>query len=391
MKKCLIFLIIVLSIVFWYSYTSAYSSVFLTSSHTTAICGTDYYTEVSPPLWDKGIRFKIVDEQGNRYGTNGANTDTSAADFCSNNPIDASNPGYYAPNSSLIQTGVFTEYICLGSSYSDCNIESGDLLAVVYWTRSDGVIGEYIQNNTSRIDSISVSTSTNTVNLTGYWNATTTSGVYEQLEFYQINSIFGQEDYFTINATTSGAFNINFDYRNVATPYVGTTTIPITSNQIFYANLYEKNNAYYNPFGEYDFRYSTLLDATSTSLTASTTNTFNISTSTIIDYPEYECGLSSMTGCIKNALIWTFYPSQATIARYYALVELIQKKAPIGYFTITKNAINGLSATSTSAFSITIPAHLKSYIFNPIDFGLASIFWVYLIFSFYKRLKHLQI
>jgi hypothetical protein len=378
MKKCLIFLILVLSIVFWYSYASAYSD------------GDIEIIENNAP-------YLILDFDPISMGSYNYIQVCSDALGCSQNSyiitgnsdnvwlgLRSGGLGFfnltYSNAEGDIPNGVYTYYV---RDYSN------NLLASNSFTVYNGSI--QLPDVSSRIDSISVSTSTNTVNLTGYWNATTTSGVYEQLEFYQINSIFGQEDYYTINATTSGAFNINFDYRNVATPYVGTTTIPLTSNQIFYANLYEKNNAYYNPFGEYDFRYSTLIDATSTSLTASTTNTFNISTSTIVNYPEYECSISAITGCFKNALIWTFYPTQSTIARYYALVELIQKKAPVGYFTITKNAINGLSATSTLAFSITIPAHLKSYIFDPVDIGLASIFWVYLIFSFYKRLKHLQI
>jgi hypothetical protein len=386
MKKCLIFLILVLSIVFWYSYADASD---ITLDTNTGIGHFDNMNCDTPLNAGNTWAYSFNDGGWN-------------VDFTST----SENVVYYPTIAYMVRQtmGYNNSLNCdfnltslgnwLGNGSYGVRFITDTITYTYYFERTAGVWAytpPIPPDTTSRIDSISVSTSTNKVNLTGYWNATTTSGVYEQLEFYQTNSIFGQEDYFTINATTSGAFNINFDYRNVATPYVGTTTIPLTSNQIFYANLYEKNNAYYNPFGEYDFRYSTLLDATSTSLTASTTNTFNISTSTIVDYPEYECSISSITGCIKNALIWTFYPTQATIGRYYALVELIQKKAPVGYFTITKNAINGLSATSTSAFSITIPAHLKSYIFNPIDFGLASIFWVYLIFSFYKRLKHLQI
>lgn len=245
---------------------------------------------------------------------------------------------------------------------------------------------------TSRIDSISVSTTTGKVNIRGYWNATTTTGIYQQLEFYQESTLLGQEAYSTVNATTSGAFDLFFDYRDAITPYAGTSTMPITAKIDFFANLYQKDNNYYNPFGEYDVRYSTLLDATTTSLTASTTNAWEFSTTTsVLAYPEYECAITSLTGCFKNAIIWTFYPTADTIARYNSLVELIQKKPPIGYFTIVKSSIGGLSATSTSAFNITIPAHLQQYIFSPVDIGIASILWIYFVFMFYKRLKHIQI
>jgi hypothetical protein len=244
----------------------------------------------------------------------------------------------------------------------------------------------------SRIDSISVSTTTGKVNITGYWNTSTSTGVFQQVEFYQDSSLLGIESYATVNATTSGVFNLNFDYRDAITPYTGTTTAQITSSIMFYAYLYQKDNNYYDPFGELDIRYSTLLDATTTSLTASTTNAWELSTTTsILDYPEYECSITSITGCFKNAGIWLFYPSSDSIEKYNSFIELIQRKPPVGYFTIVKSSISGLSSTSTSAFSITIPNSLKEYFFNPMDAGIAGILWIYFLFMFYKRLKHIQL
>lgn len=253
-------------------------------------------------------------------------------------------------------------------------------------------IGTIPPNYTSRIDSISVSTTTGKVNITGYWNTSTSTGVFQQLEFYQDSSLLGIESYATVNATTSGIFNLNFDYRDAITPYTGTTTASITSSIMFYANLYQKDNNYYHPFGELDYRYSTLLDATSTILTASTTNAWKLSTTTsILNYPEYECGITSLTGCFKNAGIWLFYPSSDSMEKYNSFIELIQRKPPVGYFTIVKKSIGGLSSTSTSAFSITIPNSLKQYFFAPLDAGIAGILWIYFLFMFYKRLKHIQL
>jgi hypothetical protein len=247
-------------------------------------------------------------------------------------------------------------------------------------------------DTSSRIDSISVSTTTGKVNITGYWNTSTSTGVFQQVEFYQDSSLLGIESYATVNATTSGVFNLDFDYRDAITPYTGTTTASITSSIMFYVNLYQKDNNYYDPFGELDYRYSTLLDATSTSLTASTTNAWELSTTTsILGYPEYECGITSLTGCFKNAGIWLFYPSSDSIEKYNSFIELIQRKPPVGYFTIVKTSIGGLSSTSTSAFSITIPNSLKQYFFNPMDAGIAGILWIYFLFMFYKRLKHIQL
>ena len=270
---------------------------------------------------------------------------------------------------------------------------SSDTTGLVSVATSSASLGVYTPPDyTSRIDSISVSTTTGKVNITGYWNTSTSTGVFQQIEFYQDSSLLGIESYATVNATTSGVFNLNFDYRDAITPYTGTTTASITASIMFYANLYQKDNNYYDPFGELDYRYSTLLDATSTSLTASTTNAWELSTTTsILDYPEYECGITSLTGCFKNAGIWLFYPSSDSMEKYNSFIELIQRKPPVGYFTIVKTSISGLSATSTSAFNITIPNSLKQYFFAPLDAGIAGILWIYFLFMFYKRLKHIQL
>lgn len=247
---------------------------------------------------------------------------------------------------------------------------------------------------TSHFNSISFSTTTNKVNVTGYWNATTTPNIIEQVSFNQYSIMLGEEANATTIATTTGNFNLYFDYIPLPTPYTGaTTTATITSDLFFNAKLYQIDNNYYNPFGEQDIRYSTLLDATSTVLTASTTDLWNIGSTTagLFLYPEYICDITSITGCIKNALIWAFYPTQKTVENFYNLQTLVQSKAPFGYFSVVKTGINSLSATSTPTFSITIPNSLKIYIFNPFDIAISSILWLFFIFNLYKRLKHITI
>lgn len=266
---------------------------------------------------------------------------------------------------------------------------------VGYW---DGVSWSYSledeDTTITRFISFTVSTSTQTVNITGYWNATTTPLIYEQLEFYQDSTLLGVESYTTETATTTGNFNFTFPYNQLPSPPTGTTTQPITATQNFYSNIYQFNENYYtNPFSEeQNPLYKILLASTSTELTASTTNGWIMTNpEDILAYPEYECSITSLTGCFKNAMIWLFYPSETTLQRFYALLEVIQRKPPIGYFTIIKNSIGGISATSTPAFSITIPQHIKEYFFTPVDVAFGVIIWVYFIFMFYKRLKHITL
>jgi hypothetical protein len=137
----------------------------------------------------------------------------------------------------------------------------------------------------------------------------------------------------------------------------------------------------------------TNLDATSTIISTSAYNASDFvgTARDLALYPEYDCSLTAVMGCIKNAAIWLFYPTQNSLDSWSLLKTKIETKAPVGYFYSVKNSIGGLSATSTPSFTLTIPQHLKQYFFNPIDIGIAGILWFYFIFNFYKRLKHIQI
>jgi len=117
---------------------------------------------------------------------------------------------------------------------------------------------------------------------------------------------------------------------------------------------------------------------------------FDTGTSTINVANLYtDCGLTNIGGCFQNALIWAFVPSSSAIQSYYDFITSMQTKAPMGYFTVVKNNLNGLNSTSTPAFSVVIPAHLKTYFFSPFDIGIAGILWFFFAFNFYKRLKHI--
>jgi len=242
------------------------------------------------------------------------------------------------------------------------------------------------------IDTFSYSTTTAQVIITGYWEATTTPYLTQKITFFQYSDALGEESREQITATTTGTFSFTFDFNS---PYAwgtdNSSTTPIFSQFELHASLdqYDETN-YTFPYGG---TVVTNLDATSTVLTADLYNAsdFTLTPRDLAAYPEYECDITHIMGCIKNALIWTFYPTQDALDNWNTLRQKLENKAPIGYFYTVKNSINGLSATSTAAFSVTIPAHLKQYIFDPFDIGIAGILWFFFIFHFYKRLKNIDI
>lgn len=270
------------------------------------------------------------------------------------------------------------------SDVSNMNVVSG-------LHKQDGVWSGHYQIS-PRIESFEVSTTTDKAHITGYWIATTTPFVSQRLSFWQESSSLGKESYIQLTSTTSGFFDFTLDFK---APYSWTSsqssTTPIYSDFTLYALLDEYDDTnYIFPVGG---TLVTNLDATSTTLYASDYNAsdFVSSARNLALYPEYDCDLTHLMGCLKNALIWTFYPTQDALDSWTSLKTTLETKAPVGYFYSVRNSLNGLSATSTAAFSIVIPQHLKQYIFDPFDIGIASILWFFFIFHFYKRIKQLQI
>lgn len=260
--------------------------------------------------------------------------------------------------------------------------------------------GTYYATTTSDIPtaiySFAYSTSTRIATVTGYMKATTTPNITERLYFYQGYNELYKSDFTQVIATTTGTFSFSFNFTGALQPYaVATTTQAIISPYTLFYGIDQYDNSYYDPYGSLGLdrtRYITNLVASSTTIQPTQYNATGIITPIdLATYPEYECSITSMTGCIKNALISLFYPTREALDQYNSFIALLQSKAPIGYFYNLRYSIGGISASSTPAFAITLPAHIKSTILNPFDIGIASIIWFWFAMNFYKRLKHITI
>jgi len=275
-------------------------------------------------------------------------------------------------------------------------------------THTSGVLGNGFENwypitfdgtkwvggnffGSSVITSFTFSTSTAMATVSGYWEATTTPYITQRLSFWQFSDTLGKESLTVITATTTGAFNYSFEFKD---PFVFTTgsTTPVYSSFTLNASLDQYDETKYS-FGGLNAGYITNIDATSTTISTSLYNAsdFTQTPRDLALYPEYDCSISSITGCFKNAIIWAFYPTQSTIDNYNNFVALIKTKPPVGYFYAVQGNLNNLSATSTGKFSLVIPDAIRIYIFNPVDAAIAGLIWFFFITHFYHRLKHITI
>lgn len=204
----------------------------------------------------------------------------------------------------------------------------------------------------SRIDTFTYATSTGLANVTGYWQTHTDSR--EVLSFWQQSQNTGQESFKEYTATSTGLFNFTFPFLGLPTPWTGaTTTQPILTSFTLNARLEQRFNDF-NPFSGTGTPPS-ILDATSTLVTTLTYGLPDFSTGAgIFELPEYECSLSSITGCIKNAFLWLFYPASDSIQKFTTIPY--EAKFPFVYVYQIQSIRNSLfSASSTAPTSVTVP------------------------------------
>jgi len=217
-------------------------------------------------------------------------------------------------------------------------------------------------SGTSQIFTFTYSTTTRQANVTGFWSATTTTGVSERLSFWQESTLLGRESFEQITATSTGNFSFTFEFLGIPDSYTGTTTQAFIAPFSLNVSLDQYDLNYYDPFGLNGLDtslYVMNLDATSTIVTTSSYGIQDYTTPRgLQEYPEYECSISSITGCLKNAGIWLFYPSPDSIEQFKSLPEALSGKFPFAYaFQINtlRQELVSASSTASSTIGVNVP------------------------------------
>jgi len=219
-------------------------------------------------------------------------------------------------------------------------------------------------DTSTRIDTFTYATSTRIANVTGYWNTHASST--ERLSFWQSSVQLGQESYKDYTATTTGAFNFSFEFLGLPTPYnASTTTAPFVAPYTLHAVIEQR----FNDFNVFSGEGTPPVDLAATSTVVSTL-TYGLKDFTtgagLQEYPEYECGISSITGCLKNAGIWLFYPSSDSVERFKSLSDTLSGKFPFAYvygMNTMRNELFESAQTATTTISLNfkiIPGHATS-------------------------------
>jgi len=134
----------------------------------------------------------------------------------------------------------------------------------------------------------------------------------------------------------------------------------------FYGEIYQLYDGF-NPFSNTGTP-PLLLTSTSTSITATSSVTVDSSNPrSLSGLPEpADCSLSAITGCIKNAAVWLFYPSSDSVDSFKGLSDTLSGKFPFAYaYGINTMRLELFEAAQTSTTTISlnfkiIPGHATS-------------------------------
>jgi len=236
----------------------------------------------------------------------------------------------------------------------------------------------------TRIDNFTYSTTTQKFNIQGYFSATS-SNIYDYLSITSYNDLYGTQLLYGLSAyaTSTNLFNIDIPFTIYTATTTGTTTAPININTEVIANISSINNLTYD---------ITNLASSTLYFTASTNGSVPLNNiNDIFNYPEQSCSITNIIGCIKNAIVWAFWPTKASFTQFYAFQDNLRTKAPTGYFYVVRDNLLGLSTTTTPTFNIVLPVWLKNQLFNPIDLAVAGLLWFYYAVFLYKRIKHIDL
>ena len=114
-----------------------------------------------------------------------------------------------------------------------------------------------------------------------------------------------------------------------------------------------------------------------------TEDLLNLATST--------CGITNLSGCFQNALVFAFVPSEASFDRFITLKDSLINKPPFGYFALLAGGLSALNSTSSPAFVLATEDNIVTTIFDPVKTGLNWLLWVFFGVYLYKRVIAIQL
>lgn len=111
----------------------------------------------------------------------------------------------------------------------------------------------------------------------------------------------------------------------------------------------------------------------------------------ILSLATTTCSISNLSGCFQNALIFTFYPSPESLARFGTLQQELSTKPPFAYIGMLTDAMKNLTGNATPIFVLASEGNVTTNIFDPLKTGMTWLLWFVWGFWLYNRVKKMEI
>ena len=181
----------------------------------------------------------------------------------------------------------------------------------------------------------------------------------------------------------------SFDWIIPASGTVSTSTIftlPNSGTYHLYSSIYSFNQ--YGQIGQ-------VFDSTSTDFVFNSSflqSVYGTTTPSGLAIPSAPCGVTDLTGCVQNALVYLFYPNSNALDMYQQFITTLYQKPPVGYFAMIQSSLGSVTATSTGAITgWIIPAGIIDNFFTPVETAVAGVLGFFVLVEFYKRFKDVQL
>jgi hypothetical protein len=249
--------------------------------------------------------------------------------------------------------------------YHRKNLGTGTMGTYTVWAGGTPLRGGF--DIPTSITSFTYSTTTQYARIKGYWNATSTTGIHQELEFWQNSSIFGKEDYVKTVATTTGAFDFSFFFHGL--PFATSTRNVPFGLYAWITEIDDRNvDPNWNPFNDGanpTGQLTTLLVSTSTIVTAFEYNLASIPlTPRISDgYSFAECTIAhfDMGLCMADLAIGLFQPTPQDYRDYINILnDEVYIHAPLGYIARFRDIVNNTPAGNMPVIDYTFSTSTNS-------------------------------
>jgi len=238
--------------------------------------------------------------------------------------------------------------------------------AFTKWTISGGTSTVPTPDLTTHFETIDISTSTRTVTVTGYTEAASSTARYE-ISVVQGNAAYGLTRLALVSdasagfvrATTTGFFAYTFGLYYATT---STSTVSLLGSDFTVTADLDRVNLGTDQFST---DYRSLMDTISASYSVDggidIYNPYDVSA-----VPDNACSVTQFVGCLKNLIIWAFYPPPSAVEQFQSI--RLNEKMPFAYAYDVPVIYSEIFASgATSSLTVSASTTMGTFVFLSAD------------------------